>query len=197
MEQTAQLPGNDRIVLFRNTAGNAGITEGIAEKDFWVCWTLNYLFHVSTWRSSFAFKGGTSLSKCFHLIRRFSEDIDLILDWRIVGCDICEPWIDRSRTQQDRFNKAVNDRTACFLKEEIIPEMDEYCRDNLKEEFRIYIDPDDPLTVCFRYPRLFSEWSVLPVIRLEIGTLAGWTPTQEAVITPFAAEQYPHVFRRE
>lgn len=56
------------------------------EKDFWVCWTLDYLFHDSPWKEHLAFKGGTSLSKCFDLIHRFSEDIDLILDWRLVGC---------------------------------------------------------------------------------------------------------------
>ena len=50
------------------------------EKDFWVCWTLDYLFHNSPWKEHLAFKGGTSLSKCFDLIHRFSEDIDLILD---------------------------------------------------------------------------------------------------------------------
>ena len=55
-----------------------------------------------------AFKGGTSLSKCFDLIHRFSEDIDLILDWRLVGCEKDEPWAERSKNQQDKFNKAVN-----------------------------------------------------------------------------------------
>lgn len=47
---------------------------------------------------------------------------------------------------------------------------------------------------CFAYPRLFSEGAILPIIRLEIGALAAWTPTQEATITSFAAEQYPQVF---
>ncbi len=45
------------------------------------------------------FKGGTSLSKAFGLIERFSEDIDLILDWRLLGYGIDEPWEERSNTK--------------------------------------------------------------------------------------------------
>ena len=57
-----------------------GMHEAIIEKDFWVCLMLDYLFHKCKWKTNFTFKGGTSLSKCYHLIQRFSEDIDLILD---------------------------------------------------------------------------------------------------------------------
>src|SRR5450756_1784294 len=57
----------------------------IMEKDFWVCFFLDVLFHQSQDATHFCFKGGTSLSKGYHAIRRFSEDIDLILDWRLLG----------------------------------------------------------------------------------------------------------------
>ena len=53
----------DREVLFGNAAARAGIRNpAIVEKDFWVCFTLDYLFHKSPWPQSFIFKGGTSLS---------------------------------------------------------------------------------------------------------------------------------------
>lgn len=55
------------------------------EKDFWVCYMLDYLFHRCAWKDNLDFKGGTSLSKAYGLIERFSEDIDLILDWRVLG----------------------------------------------------------------------------------------------------------------
>lgn len=58
-----------------------GMTDAIIEKDFWVCYMLDYLFHRSAWKDNIAFKGGTSLSKAYGLIERFSEDIDLILNW--------------------------------------------------------------------------------------------------------------------
>ena len=67
----------EREVLFGNAAEKADIRNpAIVEKDFWVCFTLDYLFHKSPWPKSFVFKGGTSLSKAYHAIERFSEDID-------------------------------------------------------------------------------------------------------------------------
>ena len=86
MYKIAKLSKRDRQELIIATASKMKVAEAIVEKDFWVCWTLDYLFHESQWKEHFAFKGGTSLSKCFNLIDRFSEDIDLILDWRILEC---------------------------------------------------------------------------------------------------------------
>ena len=194
MKNVANLSRADREELFLVTAREKKLPEAVIEKDFWVCWTLNYLFHDSPWKDHLAFKGGTSLSKCFDLIHRFSEDIDLILDWRLVGCGKDEPWAERSKNQQDKFNKAVNARTEVFLAEDFAPGLEADFRTLLRDNFQISIDPADPQTVCFAYPRLFSEGAILPIIRLEIGALAAWTPTQEATITSFAAEQYPQVF---
>ena len=106
MRNIARLSDNDRRELFRNTADKMGLNDAIVEKDFWVCFTLDYLFHRSPWKESITFKGGTSLSKAFHLISRFSEDIDLILDWRVLGYGKDEPWEKRSNTKQDAFKKS-------------------------------------------------------------------------------------------
>ena len=85
MRNVARLPDSDRGELFRNTADKMGLNDAIVEKDFWVCFTLDHLFHRCPWKDAITFKGGTSLSKAFNLISRFSEDIDLILDWRVLG----------------------------------------------------------------------------------------------------------------
>ena len=196
MKNVANLSSAEREALFLVTAREKKLPEAVIEKDFWVCWTLDYLFHNSPWKEHLAFKGGTSLSKCFDLIHRFSEDIDLILDWRLVGCGKGEPWAERSRNQQDKFNKAVNARTETFLAEEFAPKLEADFHTLLNDSFQISIDSADPQTVCFAYPRLFSESAILPIIRLEIGALAAWTPTQNAAITPFAAERYPRVFQQ-
>ena len=74
----------DREELFIATALKIGIRPEAVEKDFWVCFILDHLFHDCEYNKAFVFKGGTSLSKSYHLINRFSEDIDLILDWRII-----------------------------------------------------------------------------------------------------------------
>ena len=121
MRNIARLSDNDRRELFRNTADKMGLNDAIVEKDFWVCFTLDYLFHRSPWKESITFKGGTSLSKAFHLISRFSEDIDLILDWRVLGYGKDEPWEKRSNTKQDAFNKEANVRAEVFLSETFCP----------------------------------------------------------------------------
>ena len=123
MRKIATIPARAREALFRNTAAKMGMSEAIIEKDFWVCYMLDYLFHRCEWKDNLAFKGGTSLSKAYGLIERFSEDIDLILDWRVLGFEKDEPWIDRSNTKQDIFNKEANRRTEEFLKDMFLPEI--------------------------------------------------------------------------
>lgn len=98
---------SDRKALFQNTAAKMGLTEAIVEKDYWVCFMLDYLFQCCKWKDSIAFKGGTSLSKAYGLIERFSEDIDLILDWRVLGYEKDEPW----------ETEAIQSRT-CLIKKQ-------------------------------------------------------------------------------
>ncbi len=57
----------------------------------------------------------------FNLISRFSEDIDLILDWRVLGYGKLKPWGNQSNTKQDAFNKEANNRAEIFLLLSIIP----------------------------------------------------------------------------
>ena len=71
MRNIARLSDNDRRELFRNTADKMGLNDAIVEKDFWVCFTLDYLFHRSPWKESITFKGGTSPVSYTHLSRIF------------------------------------------------------------------------------------------------------------------------------
>lgn len=197
MRNVARLSDNDRRELFRNTADKMGLNDAIVEKDFWVCFTLDYLFHRMQWHDAIVFKGGTSLSKAFHLISRFSEDIDLILDWRTLGYGKDEPWEQRSNTKQDAFNKEANMRMAVFLAEKFGPAIKEGLSQELGLEANIYIDKKDKQTVIFAYPNLFTNTATLQVIRLEIGALAAWTPTKIAQIEPYAGKYYPKVFEQK
>ncbi len=114
MRKVARRKASDRIELFRNTAEKMRLNDAIVEKDFWVCFMLDYLFQQSPWKDSISFKGGTSLSKAYHLIHRFSEDIDLILDWRVLGYRVDEPWENRSITKQNQFNQEANAKVTEF-----------------------------------------------------------------------------------
>ena len=73
-----QLPSDERRLYIEEAAGRRGLSPVILEKDFWVCWLLSVLFEA-TFSDAIVFKGGTSLSKVFGVIDRFSEDIDLSL----------------------------------------------------------------------------------------------------------------------
>ena len=154
MIEIARLPADDRRELFHNTAAKTGLHDAIVEKDFWVCLTLDYLFHRSPWRKAVTFKGGTSLSKGYHLISRFSEDIDLILDWRVLGYGVNEPWEKRSNTKQDAFNKEANRKAEVFLAETFCPQIREGLSAELGLPANLYIDEEDKQTVIFAYPNL-------------------------------------------
>ena len=196
MRKIAVIEPKEREALFRNTSAKMGVSEAVIEKDFWVCYVLDYLFHRCRWKNHLVFKGGTSLSKAYDLIKRFSEDIDLILDWRVLGYGIDEPWEARSNTKQDAFNKEANERAAAFLRDEFIPAITKDLSAELSLPVRCEIDPFDGQTVKFVYPNSFSDTAILQEIRLEIGALAAWTPAAEQTITPYAAEYYGRVFEQ-
>lgn len=194
MRNIATINENDRKALFHNTAAKMGMTDAIVEKDFWVCYMLDYLFHRSAWKDNIAFKGGTSLSKAYGLIERFSEDIDLILDWRVLGYGIDEPWQERSNTKQDIFNKEANARAEVFLRDTFLPATLADLTAELGQKINCFIDDSDPQTIKIVYPNSFSDSSILQEIRLEIGALAAWTPVKEATITPYSAQLYERLF---
>lgn len=185
---------DEREALFINTAAKMGIDAAIVEKDFWVCLTLDYLFHTSKWKDAFAFKGGTSLSKVYNLIERFSEDIDLILDWRVLGYKKDEPWETRSNTKQQKFIEDSRNRLFNYLSGEFLPVFKTDMETILGRQLNIFISENDAGTVNFEYPSFFNNDAILRVIRLEIGALAAWTPTQNAIVKSYAADYYPQVF---
>ena len=73
MDDFAKLKPEERRIYFEGTATARNIQAQIVEKDFWVCWTLQELFRLPTMGGHLIFKGGTSLSKVFKIIERFSE----------------------------------------------------------------------------------------------------------------------------
>jgi predicted nucleotidyltransferase component of viral defense system len=71
-----ELPLEERRLYIEQAAIRRNLSPVVMEKDFWVCWLLGILFQYE-FAGSLVFKGGTSLSKVFGVIDRFSEDIDL------------------------------------------------------------------------------------------------------------------------
>ena len=193
MINIVKLPKNDRTVLFSNTASKMGLNPIVVEKDYWVCYTLDYLFHRSKYKNAFIFKGGTSLSKAYNVIKRFSEDIDLILDWNLLSKNN-NPWENRSKNQQDKFNKELNDKAAIFIKDQLLPSMINDLSSEITEPIELIVDDNDILTILFKYPAIYNDTYIKPEIRLEIGPLAEWTPNHKVEITPNVADYYKNIF---
>lgn len=123
MDRIARASTDERRLVFEAAAQRMALVPAVVEKDFWVCYTLDHLFHRSGFAESIVFKGGTSLSKAFGLIERFSEDIDLILDWRLLGYGEDEPWEPRSNSAQERFKADSIERTNAFLADAFAPKL--------------------------------------------------------------------------
>jgi nucleotidyltransferase AbiEii toxin of type IV toxin-antitoxin system len=191
MNRVAALTTVQRSELFELTAERRGMSVAVVEKDFWVCWTLKRLFEHSDLSKLLIFKGGTSLSKVFGLIDRFSEDIDLILDWRVVTDE--DPLADRSNNQQARLNEEVNAKACAYiagpLKKWLQEALGEYCSIEINTEERGFGH-----IVRVKYPEPSTAGNLLPYIQLEIGPLASWLPHSKYTVRSYVAEEFPDQF---
>jgi hypothetical protein len=188
MNNVARLSQEERNQVFSETAARMGTTPAIVEKDFWVCFVLEKIFMSEKLRSKLLFKGGTSLSKVFKVIERFSEDIDLILDWNLVSGE--NPNLVRSKNKQNTFNRQINEVAQGYIASQLLPELEALYAPLCQLE----IDHKDPHCVNISYPRTFEDAYIRPEVRLEIGPLASWQPSREFTITSYVAEYFPRLF---
>lgn len=181
MDKIAQASVKERAALFQEASSLKRVLPAIIEKDFWVCWILQKMFADSELKGILCFKGGTSLSKVFHVIERFSEDIDIILHPNTLGVTLEEK---SSKTQQDKFNKELNQKAqkyiASSLKYKINGLLAPLCT--------VLIDEEDPNSLLVRYPSAFTDPYLRAEVKLEIGPLASWLPNDEYPIKPYVAE---------
>lgn len=196
MEKIAKLTEKERNELFRATADKKGVTEAFIEKDFWTCLLLKIIFESEELKKTLLFKGGTSLSKCYNLIQRFSEDIDLILDWRILGISDEKAWEERSGTKQDIFNSMIDELARTYIAESIVPCLDKILKEKTKNQVSLEIDKADGHIVIVHYPAAFSNSYLLDYIKLEIGPRASRMPQNKISIRSYAGEEYSKVFDR-
>src|SRR5580692_10659144 len=116
MDRFAKGKPAERQPYFEETAARRNSTTTAVEKDFWICWTLKHLFQLEA-IPELRFKGGTSLSKVFSLIDRFSEDIDISINRAALGFsgdrDLANPLL--SGTQR----KALGDELRAAITNEV------------------------------------------------------------------------------
>lgn len=195
MDKVAALPDPQRRELFEETAAKRGVHPAIIEKDFWVCWVLKKLFGCEHLTGQLVFKGGTSLSKVHRLIERFSEDIDLVLNWELLGYGQggLDPWEPQSsNTRQDQFNQEFNQRAADYIRDTLCPLVNQLV--NVCPDLHAVISDRDAQTIDVHYPAAFNLASLRPEVKLEIGPLASWVPSAAYTIRPYAAEEFESVF---
>ena len=195
METVAKLTKEERNELFRATADKKGVTEALIEKDFWVCLLLKTIFENSELKELLIFKGGTSLSKCYNLINRFSEDVDLILDWKCLGISDEEAWKNRTATQQDKFNNEIDALGITYISESILSLLDKTLKEKIGNLVSLEIDKKERNIINVNYQSSFSDKYLLDYIKLEIGPRASLMPQNAISICSYAGEEYPDLFQ--
>lgn len=194
-----------RAEVFIETANRRGISPLVVEKDFWMCWTLGKLFENPEETPSFLFKGGTSLSKVFRAIQRFSEDIDVSINRHDLGFeDRRDPALAPTSNQQKKLLAELEQAKIRHIHAKLVPQLKERFAGALDEqsEWSLEIDPANSDKVVFVYPAVSLEQDATPdsyirrEVLLELGARSDHWPARVHEIQPYAAEEFPSEFRQ-
>lgn len=190
------LPESERRLYFEQVAALRSLSPVILEKDFWVCWLLGILFN-SKFAGDLVFKGGTSLSKVFGVIDRFSEDIDLSLSPNYLKL----PEAGTSRNQANKWMDRAEAACGVAVQYQIAPVLEAAVGDILGQRaqpwFEYLTDPGTHSPVLyFHYP------STQPTgfdylkrsVKLEFGSLTDQQPVGRHAVLPWVAESLPAAF---
>jgi hypothetical protein len=195
----AQMTARDRADLLAETAARKGLAEAIIEKDFWVCWVLKQLFSIDALSGRLLFKGGTSLAKIFHAINRFSEDIDLAVDYVALGFtgERDPRREDISKTKRASILGEMMTECQHYIAGEFLGVLKTRCQEILgaNDAWSLDVSEQDRNVVRFRYPAAIAKnlAYVAPQVVLELGTHAEFVPHDRFTIRSFAAEAFPEV----
>lgn len=192
MAEFFELSAGERLEALNAAASSSGRLPHLLEKDIWVVWSLRHLFD-GPHAGYLVFKGGTSLSKAYGVIRRFSEDVDLTYDIRAIAGDLVGDAavpLPASKSQEKKWSKEIRARLAEWVAGEIVPRLKhELALQSLPaliraEGDRVFIDYV-PLTVGTGY--------VAPTVMLEFGARSTGEPSAPRLIQCDAAAYLPMV----
>ncbi len=197
MDQFANDSPEQRDEAFQEAAARLGISRAIIEKDFWVCWSLKQLFALPSFGDHMIFKGGTSLSKAYDVIHRFSEDVDLSLDRARLGFDgDRDPENpDLSGKKQKQLLQELQDAAEADVTGPLLSEIQTAFDANLDQRFSLTVDPGDPQTLLFTYPSLFGDAGsyINPIVRFEFGARGVHLPAEVCEISPYIHQAFPEL----
>lgn len=192
---------NDRRGLFNSTATRIGTTIQNIEKDFWVCWVLDALFQrLKPGGPRLLFKGGTSLSKGYALISRFSEDIDITVFRADIGAETtCEQL--EALGKKKRMARLDEIKRACqiYIKSVLKPELEAIAKNVMEgagrdpSTLQVVSDDADPdaQSVLVHYPSVAEKSQyVTSAVKIEGGAKSALDPHDIKVITPYLAPDF-------
>jgi len=199
MDAFVLLPDEERRAYFEAAAGQLGLIPELVEKDFWVCWILKRLFSLKGVGEHLIFKGGTSLSKVYKAIRRFSEDVDISIERSYLGYGgDQEPEAGKTSKEKNRRIKRLQQACQTMVANIVLPELTNAVGEILKDtnQWAIKLDPDDPdkQTLLFQFPNTLTTSMAAylkPVVKIEMGARSDHWPVKSAGITPYLSDGIP------
>jgi Nucleotidyl transferase AbiEii toxin, Type IV TA system len=186
-EAFLQLSPEEQAEILQTCAGKLGRRPEHLEKDVWICWVLQGLFTMPG-RLPMAFKGGTSLSKVYGAIKRFSEDVDITVDYKSLDqcIDPFDPTV--SRTARDKYRELLKTKLAEHTKNVIRPHFEDLLA-------QLPAKPPNPITISDDGENLFipypSRFGTAERVFLEFGGRNVISPNEEHPLRPYIATELP------
>lgn len=194
MSEIHLIPPEERQLYLDEAVVASGISNAIIEKDFWVVWTLERLFSIEELERYLTFKGGTSLSKVYGLIHRFSEDIDLSIEKNFFGFDgDKDPEKAESKKKQRASIELLAAACSKYVQNELLPLLRNKIADNLgtTDGWNLRIDPrdSDGQTLLFDYPTLTKKGGYIETsVKIEMGARSEHWPVSEKSVRSYLKE---------
>ena len=188
-------PPRDRLDLFLTAANRLGTPVGHIEKDFWVCWTLDALYRERpAGEPRLLFKGGTSLSKAFGLIQRFSEDIDITVFREDLDAPASIGDLEALSNKKRRARlDAIRDACRAYVTGPLRSFLAARLADATAGIGRVETDEADPdgQTLLVWYPEAEPSDAayVRPAVRIECGAKSALDPNRPVDIRPYVGEE--------
>ena len=186
MTEFFQLAAAERLEALDAAASASGRPPHLLEKDIWVVWSLRHLF-AGPFADHLVFKGGTSLSKAYGVIRRFSEDVDLTYDIRALAGDLvgnADVPLPSSKSQEKKWSKEIRARLSDWIAVEIVPRLK---RDLERQGLTATARADGDKAFIDYMPLVIRSGYVAPAVRLEFGARSTGEPCEPRPIRCDAA----------
>lgn len=199
MDDFFALDAEQQRGFFEQASGILGLNPASIEKDFWVCWVLRELFALPELGQNLTFKGGTSLSKGWQLIKRFSEDIDIVIERNSLRVEPPDA-VDLSGKERNRRLEKLQAACQSHIRDVLAPTFERRLNERLPDHvaWSLSLDPDDKdlQTLLFAYPSVSDTGAyVLPRVKIELGARSDTDPSQTPLIQSYLADALPSEMR--